>query len=104
VKTRAAVLRGPHQDWEIAELELDPPRAGEVLIRYAVAGLCHSDQHVQTGDIEPRFPIVGGHEGSGVIEQVGPGVTRVQPGDHVVTAFIPSCEGRNIRGLIVHQH
>jgi S-(hydroxymethyl)glutathione dehydrogenase/alcohol dehydrogenase len=91
MKTRAAVLRGPHRDWEVTDLELDPPQAGEVLIRYVAAGLCHSDQHVQTGDIEPRFPLVGGHEGSGVIEEVGPGVTRVEPGDHVVCAFIPSC-------------
>jgi S-(hydroxymethyl)glutathione dehydrogenase/alcohol dehydrogenase len=91
MKTRAAVLRGPHTDWEIAELELDPPRAGEVLIRFETAGLCHSDQHVQTGDIEPRFPIVGGHEGAGVIEEIGPDVTRVRPGDHVVCAFIPAC-------------
>ncbi len=91
MKTRAAVLTGPHRDWEIAELDLDPPREGEVLVRFVAAGLCHSDQHVQTGDIRPRFPLVGGHEGSGVIEEVGPGVKRVQPGDHVVTAFIPSC-------------
>jgi alcohol dehydrogenase (nicotinoprotein) len=91
MRTRAAVLRGPHQDWEVTELELDPPREGEVRIRYEAAGLCHSDQHVQTGDINPRFPLVGGHEGSGVIEQVGPGVTRVKPGDHVVCAFIPAC-------------
>ena len=91
MRTRAAVLRGPHQDWEVTELELDPPHDGEVLIRFEVAGLCHSDQHCQTGDIEPRFPLVGGHEGAGVIEAVGPGVTRVKPGDHVVCAFIPSC-------------
>ena len=91
MKTKAAVVHGPGTDWEVTELELDPPRAGEVLIRYVAAGLCHSDQHVQTGDIRPRFPLVGGHEGSGVIEQVGPGVTRVKPGDHVVCAFIPSC-------------
>jgi alcohol dehydrogenase (nicotinoprotein) len=91
MKTRAAVLRGPHTDWEIAELELDPPGAGEVLIRFETAGLCHSDQHVQTGDIEPRFPLVGGHEGAGVIEEVGPDVTRLRPGDHVACAFIPAC-------------
>ena len=91
MKTRAAFVRTAHQPWEIAELDLDPPRDNEVLIRFEAAGLCHSDQHVQTGDIEPRFPIVGGHEGAGVIEEVGPGVTRVQPGDHVVCAFIPSC-------------
>jgi alcohol dehydrogenase (nicotinoprotein) len=91
MRTRAAVLHGPGTDWEITELDLDPPREGEVLIRFVAAGLCHSDQHVQTGDIAPRFPIVGGHEGSGVIEAVGPNVTRVQPGDHVVCAFIPAC-------------
>ncbi len=91
MKTKAAVLHGPGTDWELTELELDPPRAGEVLIRYAAAGLCHSDQHVQTGDIVPRFPLVGGHEGSGVIEQVGADVTSVAVGDHVVTAFIPAC-------------
>ena len=91
MKTRAAILRGPHRDWEITELDLDPPREGEVRIRYVAAGLCHSDQHMQTGDVRPRFPIVGGHEGSGIIEEVGPGVTTVEPGDHVVCAFIPSC-------------
>jgi alcohol dehydrogenase (nicotinoprotein) len=91
MKTKAAVLHGPGTDWEVIELDLDPPSDGEVLIRYVAAGLCHSDQHVQTGDIRPRFPLVGGHEGSGVIEQVGPGVSRVEPGDHVVCAFIPSC-------------
>jgi S-(hydroxymethyl)glutathione dehydrogenase/alcohol dehydrogenase len=91
MKTRAAVLHGPHTEWEITELDLDAPRAGEVLIRYEAAGLCHSDQHVQTGDITPRFPLVGGHEGAGVIEAVGPDVTTVAPGDHVVCAFIPAC-------------
>jgi alcohol dehydrogenase (nicotinoprotein) len=91
MKTKAAVLHGPGTDWEITDLELDPPREGEVLVRFAAAGLCHSDQHVQTGDVSPRFPIVGGHEGSGVVEEIGPDVTRVQPGDHVVTAFIPAC-------------
>ncbi len=91
MRTRAAILRGPHRDWEITELDLDPPREGEVRIRYVAAGLCHSDQHMQTGDVVPRFPIVGGHEGSGIIEEVGPGVTTVEPGDHVVCAFIPSC-------------
>jgi S-(hydroxymethyl)glutathione dehydrogenase/alcohol dehydrogenase len=91
MKTKAAVVHGPGTDWELTELDLDPPQAGEVLIRYVAAGLCHSDQHVQTGDIRPRFPLVGGHEGSGVIEEIGPGVTRVEPGDHVVTSFIPAC-------------
>jgi S-(hydroxymethyl)glutathione dehydrogenase/alcohol dehydrogenase len=91
VKTKAAVLWELGKDWEITELDLDPPKAGEVLIRYVAAGLCHSDEHLRHGDITPRFPIVGGHEGAGIVEDVGPGVTRVKPGDHVVCSFIPSC-------------
>ena len=72
------MLRGTGQDFEITELELDPPKAGEVLIRFVASGLCHSDEHLRHGDIVPRFPIVGGHEGAGIIEEVGPGVTRLQ--------------------------
>ena len=63
MKTRAAVLRDMGKDWEIVELDLDPPRDGEVLVRFAAAGLCHSDDHLRTGDIPVRYPIVGGHEG-----------------------------------------
>ncbi len=91
MKTRAAVLRGTGQDFEITELDLDGPKAGEVLIRYVAAGLCHSDEHLRHGDIVPRFPIVGGHEGAGIIEEVGPGVTRLKPGDHVICSFLPVC-------------
>jgi alcohol dehydrogenase (nicotinoprotein) len=91
VKTNAAVLWELGKDWEVVELDLDPPKQGEVLIRFVAAGLCHSDEHLRHGDIVPRFPIVGGHEGAGIIEEVGPGVTRVKPGDHVVCSFIPSC-------------
>src|SRR5882724_9870549 len=89
MKTKAAVLRGVGQDFEITELDLDPPKAGEVLIRYVAAGLCHSDEHLRHGDIVPRFPIVGGHEGAGIIEEVGAGVTRLKPGDHVICSFLP---------------
>lgn len=91
LKTRAAVLTGPGRDFEIIELDLDEPREGEVLIKYTAAGLCHSDLHLTDGDLPPRYPIVGGHEGSGIIEAVGPGVTKVKPGDHVVCSFIPNC-------------
>src|SRR4051794_3789511 len=79
------------RDWEVVELDLDDPRDNEVLIRFEAAGFCHSDEHLRHGDIVPRFPIVGGHEGAGIIEKCGPGVTRVKEGDHVVCAFIPSC-------------
>jgi S-(hydroxymethyl)glutathione dehydrogenase/alcohol dehydrogenase len=91
VKTKAAVIVEPGKPIEIEELNLDGPRENEVLIRFTHAGLCHSDLHVMTGDIPARLPIVGGHEGAGVIEDVGPGVTRVKPGDLVVCSFIPNC-------------
>ncbi len=91
MKTRAAVLREVGSPFELVELDLDPPKAGEVLIRYVAAGLCHSDEHLRHGDIVPRFPVVGGHEGAGIIEEVGPGVTRLKPGDHVICSFLPVC-------------
>jgi NDMA-dependent alcohol dehydrogenase len=91
MKTRAAVLREVGKDWEVIELELDPPKAGEVLIKWAASGMCHSDDHLRTGDIPVRYPIVGGHEGAGIVEEAGPGVTRLAPGDHVVCSFLPVC-------------
>jgi S-(hydroxymethyl)glutathione dehydrogenase/alcohol dehydrogenase len=91
MKTTAAVVYEPGKKIEIEELNLDGPEDGEVLIRYTHAGLCHSDLHVQTGDLEARLPMVLGHEGAGIVEDVGPGVTRVKPGDHVVCSFIPNC-------------
>jgi alcohol dehydrogenase (nicotinoprotein) len=91
MKTTAAVVYEPGKPIEIEELDLDGPRAGEVLIRYTYAGLCHSDVHIQHGDLEARLPMVLGHEGAGIVEEVGPGVTRVAPGDHVVCSFIPNC-------------
>lgn len=91
MKTTAAVLRGAHQQFELMELDLDGPGPGEVLIKYTAAGLCHSDLLLTDEEVPARYPIVGGHEGSGIIEDVGPGVTKVAPGDHVVCCFIPSC-------------
>lgn len=91
MKTKAAVLWELGKDWEVVELDLDPPKQREVLIRFVAAGLCHSDEHLRHGDIVPRFPLVGGHEGAGIVEEVGPGVSRVKPGDKVVCSFIPSC-------------
>jgi NDMA-dependent alcohol dehydrogenase len=91
LKTRAAVLRGIGQKWEIEELDLDDPKAGEVLVKITAAGLCHSDAHFVTGDLPIPFPVVGGHEGAGVVHEIGPGVTEVSVGDPVVLSFIPSC-------------
>ncbi len=91
MKTTAAVLTEVGKPFEIVELELDGPQEGEVLVRYVAAGLCHSDLHLMKGDFPSRLPIVGGHEGAGVVEEVGPGVTKVKAGDHVLVSFIPSC-------------
>jgi NDMA-dependent alcohol dehydrogenase len=91
MKTKAAVVHEVGKPIEIEELDLDGPQAGEVLIRYTFAGLCHSDVHIQHGDLPARLPMVLGHEGAGVIEEVGPGVTRVAVGDNVVCSFIPNC-------------
>lgn len=91
MRTRAAIIREPGKPWELTDLELDEPHAGEVRIKLAASGLCHSDEHLRTGDSRCRLPIVGGHEGAGVVEAVGSGVTRVAPGDRVVCSFIPVC-------------
>ncbi|WP_269455163.1 NDMA-dependent alcohol dehydrogenase [Mycobacterium kyorinense] len=108
MKCRAAVLRGIGKDWEICEITLDPPHAGEVLVKMSVAGLCHSDDHFATGDLVPgpeiaellrasgievpeTFPLLGGHEGAGVVAEVGPEVHSVRPGDRVAMSFIPAC-------------
>jgi NDMA-dependent alcohol dehydrogenase len=91
MKTEAAVLWGLNQPWSVEEVELDGPSEGEVLVRLASSGLCHSDEHLVTGDIPIPFPVVGGHEGAGVVEEVGPNVREVAPGDHVVLSFLPSC-------------
>ncbi|NKQ55560.1 NDMA-dependent alcohol dehydrogenase [Amycolatopsis sp. K13G38] len=91
MKTRAAVVEQGSNAFEIRELDVDEPGVGEVHVKFVASGLCHSDLHLIDGDIVPRFPIVAGHEGAGIIESVGPGVTRLKPGDHVVCSFIPSC-------------
>jgi S-(hydroxymethyl)glutathione dehydrogenase/alcohol dehydrogenase len=91
MKTKAAVLWGVNEPWSVEEVELGDPVAGEVRVKLAASGLCHSDEHLVTGDLPVPFPVVGGHEGAGVVEAVGPGVASVKEGDHVVLGFIPSC-------------
>jgi len=91
MKTKAAVLWEYGSDWSVEEVELDDPGPHEVRVKLAASGLCHSDDHVRTGDLPGRLPMVGGHEGAGVVEAVGSAVTTVKPGDHVVLMFVPAC-------------
>ncbi|MFZ1491726.1 MAG: NDMA-dependent alcohol dehydrogenase [Ilumatobacteraceae bacterium] len=91
MKTKAAVLWETNQPWSVEEIELDPPGPGEVLVKLAASGMCHSDEHLVTGDLPFALPIIGGHEGAGVVQEVGSGVSWLAPGDHVVFGFIPSC-------------
>jgi S-(hydroxymethyl)glutathione dehydrogenase/alcohol dehydrogenase len=89
--TRAAVLWEPGTPLRVETLELGSPRAGEVLVRYVASGVCHSDLHHIQGKVPWPTPVVMGHEGAGVVEAVGPGVTGVAVGDHVLTSYGPSC-------------
>ena len=94
MRSRAAILHERNAPWSVEEIELDPPRAGEVLVKMSASGMCHSDEHLVTGDLEgatPPLPIIGGHEGAGVVLEVGEGVRGLAPGDHVVFGFIPAC-------------
>ena len=90
--SRAAVHVGLDQPLEIRDdLEVAPPQAGELKVRIAASGVCHSDLSVQNGTIPLAPPIVLGHEGAGVVEEVGDGVVGFAPGDHVVLTFVPEC-------------
>ncbi|MGI9008817.1 MAG: NDMA-dependent alcohol dehydrogenase [Streptosporangiaceae bacterium] len=91
MKTKAAVLYGVGEKWQVEEVELDPPNPKEVMVKLTASGLCHSDEHLVTGDIPMPLPVVGGHEGAGVVVEAGPGVEHVTEGDSVVLAFLPAC-------------
>jgi NDMA-dependent alcohol dehydrogenase len=91
VESEAAILWEDAKDWSVEPIELDPPKEGEVLVQLAASGMCHSDEHLRTGDLVAERPVIGGHEGAGVVLEVGPGVTDLKPGDHVVFGFIPAC-------------
>jgi len=91
MKTRAAVFFGAGQPFEVRELELDEPRAGEVLVRMAAVGICGTDLHSVKGEWNRPTPTVLGHEGAGVVEAVGEGVSSLRPGDEVVLSWAPSC-------------
>ncbi len=92
MKTRAAVAFAPKQLLETVELDLDGPRAGEVLVEIMATGICHTDAYTLGGlDSEGLFPSILGHEGAGIVREVGAGVTSVQPGDHVIPLYTPEC-------------
>ena len=103
MKVRAAICEGISQPWNTVDIEIDEPHAHEVKVKMAFAGMCHSDEHLRTGDIsapketleffgvDSMFPCIGGHEGAGIVEAVGPEVQGVEVGDKVAVAFIPAC-------------
>lgn len=114
MKSKAAILWETNSKWSVEDIDLDAPQTGEVLIKLAASGLCHSDEHMVTGDmvLDPemaaafglqQFPIIGGHEGAGEVVEVGPGVSNLAVGDHVVLSFIPAC-GRCPSCAIGQQH
>lgn len=92
MKTNAAICWEVGADWSVEEIDLDPPRDGEVLVSFEATGLCHSDEHIRNGELAGApLPMVGGHEGAGIVEEVGPGVRDLKVGDHVVASFLPAC-------------
>jgi NDMA-dependent alcohol dehydrogenase len=103
MKIRAAVCSGLHEPWKVEEVEVDPPGPHEVVVQMAYAGMCHSDEHLRSGDmsaapevlqvfgVDSMFPMIGGHDGAGIVTEVGPGVDTLAVGDHVAASFIPAC-------------
>ena len=91
MKSPAAVLFEPNARLQVVDVDVEPPRAGEVLVEMAAGGVCHSDLHVMRGELDAPTPAVLGHEGAGVVAEVGAGVTSVAPGDHVIPLWRLSC-------------
>jgi NDMA-dependent alcohol dehydrogenase len=104
MQVRAAIVSELHGPWHTETIEIDEPHANEVKVKMSFAGLCHSDEHVRSGDMVPSadlvqlltghdsmFPVIGGHEGAGIVESVGENVTTLKEGDHVAVSFVPSC-------------
>src|ERR1700722_17088903 len=92
MKTRAAIATGAGKPLEIVTLDLDGPKAGEVLVELKATGICHTDEFTLSGaDPEGLFPAILGHEGAGIVVDVGPGVTSVKKGDHVIPLYTPEC-------------
>src|SRR6188474_1898673 len=94
MKTRAAIAWKAGQPLEVTTVDLAGPKAGEVLVEIKATGVCHTDEFTRSGgDPEGLFPVIFGHEGAGIVQDVGPGVTSVVPGDHVIPLYTPECRG-----------
>jgi S-(hydroxymethyl)glutathione dehydrogenase/alcohol dehydrogenase len=92
MKVRAAICWEPRRQLDVDEIDLEGPRAGECLVRLVATGVCHTDAYTMSGrDPSGLFPTILGHEGGGVVEEVGAGVTSLAPGDHVIPIYIPEC-------------
>ena len=92
MKTKGALIWEFNQPWSIEEIDIGDPRRGEVKVALEASGMCHSDLHLVTGGVPTAgFPVLDGHEGSGVITEVGADVDGLVVGDHVVLSFIPAC-------------
>ncbi len=97
MRTRAAVAMAAGQPLQVMDVNLEGPRAGEVLVEIKATGICHTDEFTRSGaDPEGIFPAILGHEGAGVVIEVGEGVTSLQPGDHVIPLYTPECANANI--------
>src|SRR6202161_1505269 len=92
MKTKAAICYAAGKPLEIVTVDLDGPKAGEVLIELKATGVCHTDEFTRSGaDPEGLFPVILGHEGAGVVVEVGRGVTTLKKGDHVIPLYTPEC-------------
>src|SRR5476651_1024445 len=92
MKTRAAIAYAAGEPLEIVTVDLEGPRAGEVLIEIKATGICHTDEFTRSGaDPQGLFPAILGHEGAGIVVDVGPGVTQLKKGDHVIPLYLPEC-------------
>src|SRR5882762_2565015 len=92
MKTKAAIAHAAGRPLEVVTLDLDGPKAGEVLVEIRASGVCHTDEFTRSGaDPEGLFPVIFGHEGAGIVVDVGPGVTSVRKGDHVIPLYTPEC-------------
>ena len=97
IKSKAAVAWGPGQPLSIEEVDVMPPQAGEVLVKIVATGVCHTDAFTLSGDDpEGIFPVILGHEGGGIVEQIGEGVTSVAVGDHVIPVISQRSPGAGI--------